>query len=271
MKIDITKEQIEEIEKNGLGQKLNESVLKIENALNLTKGLIWDISSDNEQFLKEFPECRSFLEGRDYQLGGSCAPVIFRGKKYLISAKHVAQNLSLSFDKSMYCFPSGDALSYTKIINWNDENKEDEDFVLMEIAHDACVEELDCSAIFDLESNLEINGNILDMYFRGCPCNFKGTEIENFVIRQQCFRTNGLEKIRKDCESECYWVKMKTPTDSRFGDDPRGMSGSPVYGINNLCEAGLIGIVIGFNKITKEYQILPAKVICEKCKALLQD
>ena len=34
MEIDITKEQIEEIKKNGLGQKLKESVLKIENALN---------------------------------------------------------------------------------------------------------------------------------------------------------------------------------------------------------------------------------------------
>lgn len=266
MQIDITEEKRKEIFQKHLFFKLFDSVCEIETAMNFARGGIWDL--DNA-------DC-------PFQLAGTIAPIKCDGKMYLITAKHVAENMGLKHNQVMYYLPPDRFLSYDKVINGqlNGNLKDDpcDDFVMLKITEDDVYKEFEQmlnESVLDLNSVVSFDDGLLDVYIRGCPCpmDFEGTkiDIDKQKISQQCFVTNGFSTIRESEWPGCYYVKMKTPTVEAFGGNPQGMSGSVVYGINEKCEAGVLGIIIGFRKLTGEYQVLPSKVIYEKCKVLLQD
>lgn len=260
MQIDITKEKRTEIFKKGLFFKLYDSVCQIETAMNFARGGIWDLNDS------EWP----------FHLAGTIAPIKYDGKLYLITAKHVAENMGLRHDQVMYYLPPDKFLSYDKVVNGqlNENLKGDpcDDFILLKITENDVYKKFERilnESVLDLNSNVSFENQLLDVYIRGCPClmNFEGTKIDfdKQKISQQCFVTNGFLNIRESEWPGCYYVKMKTPTVEDFDDDPRGMSGSVVYGVNERCDAGILGILIGYKPGTTEYLVLSAEAICKRC------
>lgn len=263
MQIDISQEKRKELIKNRKFFDLFCSVSRIEKALSLTRGGIWELDTE------EWP----------FQLAGTFAPVRFESSLYLITAKHVAQNMRLQHNQAMYYLSDGRFFSYDFVINETFNNQLDEDyfddFVLLKVSRDGCCVDFENENglfVFNIDNEVSFKDCLLDVYIRGCPSpvEFSGTMIdaEKQKISQQCFMTNGYLNIRE--EQGCFYLKMKNPTSEEFANDPQGMSGTVVYGVNDQCLAGILGIIIGFNKITMEYQVLPAKAICEKAKNLLK-
>lgn len=266
MQIDITEEKRKEIFQKRLFLKLFDSVCRIETAMNFARGGIWDMNDADWPF----------------QLAGTIAPIKYDGKLYLITAKHVAENMGLKHNQVMYYLPLDKFLSYDKVVNGlangNLKDNPCDDFVLLKITEDDVYKEFEKElneSVLDLNSNVSFKNQLLDVYIRGCPCpmNFEGTKIdfEKQKISQQCFVTNGFLNIKESEWPGCYYVKMKTPTVEDFGGDPRGMSGSVVYGVNERCDAGILGILISYNTLTKEYLVLSSLAICQKCCAILKD
>lgn len=266
MQIDITEEKRKEIFQKNLFFKLFDSVCQIETALNFARGGIWDLDDT------EWP----------FQLAGTISPIKWNNDLYLITAKHVAQNMGLNHNQVMYYLPPDKYLSYDKTLNGdkNDNLKEDpcDDFVMLKIKEDDVYKEFEYvlkNSFMELNSNISFEDSLLDIYIRGCPnpMNFDGTKIDfdKQKISQQCFVTNGFLNVRESECSGCYYVKMKTPTVETFGGDPQGMSGSLVYGVNEKCNAGVLGLLIGYNTLSMEYLVLSSEMIFQRCEAFLKD
>lgn len=260
MQIDITEKKRKEIFQKGLFFKLFDSVCRIEAAMNFARGGIWDMNDT------EWP----------FHLAGTISPIKYDGKLYLITAKHVAENMGLKHDQVMYYLPPDKFLSYDNVLNGlTDGNLIDnpcDDFILLKIKEDDVYKKFEKAlneSVLDLNSAVSFDNQLLDVYIRGCPCpmNFDGTRIDfdKQKISQQCFVTNGFLNIRESEKPGCYYVKMKTPTVEEFGGNPRGMSGSVVYGVNERCDFGILGILISYNTLTKEYLVLSSQAICQKC------
>lgn len=262
MQIDISKEKRKEIFQKSLFFKLFDSVCEIETAMKFARGGIWDLDDS------EWP----------FQLAGTISPIKWNNDLYLITAKHVAQNMRLSHSQVMYYLPPDKYLSYDKILNSseNDNLMENpcDDFVMLKIKEDDVYKEFEHklkSSVMELNLNSSFEDSLLDIYIRGCPnpMSFEGTKIDfdKQKISQQCFVTNGFLNVRESEWSGCYYVKMKNPTVEAFGGNPQGMSGSLVYGVNEKCSAGILGLLISYNTTTTEYLVLSSKMILQKCSS----
>ena len=107
---------------------------------------------------------------------------------------------------------------------------------------------------------------IKDVWLRGYLLENPSHEIDydSKKLKPQAYVTNGIISSRESSSDFCHLLKVKTPFPD--GLSPNGMSGSPVYAINQQGELGLSGTIIEFNTYTKEFLVIDSAVLRELLK-----
>jgi hypothetical protein len=255
--LDISDKELSRIKSSPkLANEARNATRRIKSVLDLTQGIIWETG----------------LEGYDYSVTGSCFPLRYKNSLYIVTALHVLRNLCREPKDMMYIVGSDkrNAFSYDLFIFGNEQLGKKNDFCLSRVTNPELMGALKFGSIFDLEKDLlSISADSLhDLYIRGYPEELKGNfvDYDSGKISTQAYMTNGFERIRQIDEPGCSCIKMKTPVDLKFNNNPNGMSGSPVYGINKALKPGICGIMIGYNKFTDEYLIINASSILDSLK-----
>ena len=228
-----------------------QNLFRLDHALSLTQPILWDDT--------DFPGVL-----------GTCSPIWYKERMYLLTAKHSVRNQDVSNLSYLVDLKKRDCLLLDSLnsINLNDESElrtEDYAMILIKDENPLGIRK---TWAFDIERNqIDYKSNIIDVFIRGAPCVINGIDYDMGKIRERCFITEGLESIDVDENYPgCFWIKMKTPLAEEFNNDANGVSGSVVYGMNERCEAGVLGIVIGYNIYTKSYLALSMAAILASLK-----
>lgn len=204
-----------------------------------------------------------------YALLGSCFPVRWENKLYIISAFHCYENHKLKPENTLYPFPGDECkfVGFTNILRAKSNEDNDQkhcDQVILEVSiYD--VDKLKDLNTLDLsysDSILDINSSeVKDVWLRGYLWGNSNHYIdyEAKKIQKQAFLTNGLVSKNKSPYDYCFYLKVKTPTPHDMS--PNGMSGSPVYVEDQIGNLRLAGTIIGYNEIRKEYLAIDAKIL----------
>ena len=228
-----------------------QNLFRLDHALSLTQPILWDDA--------DFPGVK-----------GTCTPIWFKHRMYLLTAKHSVQNQDVSNLSYIVDFKKKDCLLLDSLnsINLDDVRKSRiDDYVMIRIKEEDSLEKRKYWA-FDIEKNkINYKSNIVDVFIRGAPSSINGVDYDNEKIQERCFITEGFESIDSDeSYAGCFWLKMKTPLAKEFNNNADGMSGSVVYGMNEKCETGILGIVIEYNIYTKKYLVLSIESILASLK-----
>ena len=206
-----------------------------------------------------------------YAYAGSCFPVRWGGRLYIVSAYHCYENHQVAPENTLYSIPS-DSRSFFgfcstlrgKVPGATDQKHYDQ------IALEASCEIHDKTALGSVNAlDLSIPKNSIslsdsslsDVWLRGFVFDNPAHEVcyENSKIRQQAYVTNGIVSSRKSNFDHCHMVKVKAPVPKGFS--PRGMSGSAVYGVDRDGNVRFGGTVIELNEYTNEYMVIDAAVL----------
>ena len=208
-----------------------------------------------------------------YSYAGSCFPVRWGNKLYIVSAFHCFENHQLKPEDTLYPIPTdkNDFLGFCFTLRAKIEEAEDSkhyDQILLEVSTDIHSEEqLNSVGAIDLSnigsiitpSDKEIN----DVWLRGYLSENPSHEIsyDERKIKQQAYLTNGIVSARQSAFKFCQLLKVKTPTPE--GYSPDGMSGSPVYATDQQGKIKFAGTIIEFDIYTEEYLVIDSSVIRE--------
>jgi hypothetical protein len=211
------------------------------------------------------------FEEYPYAYAGSCFPVRWGQRLYIVSAYHCYENHQVTPENTLYAIPS-DSISFLgycntlrgKVQGTSDQKHYDQ--IALEVSceiHDevtlASVEAIDLSKS---ENSISLSDpSLSDVWLRGFVFDNPAHEVcyENNKIRQQAYVTNGVVSSRKSTFDHCHMLKVKTPIPEGFS--PRGMSGSAVYGKDQNGNLRFGGTVIEFNEYTKEYMVIDAVIL----------
>ena len=212
-----------------------------------------------------------------YAYAGSCYPVRWGKNLYIISAHHCYKNHDVKPEKTLYPIPSSDPLQFygfnfkltAQLKNIEDEKHEDQ--VILVVSSDLHTQDtLDLPNAIDLSDAGNIvslsEPGIKDVWLRGYLLDNPSHKIdyENKKIKPQAYVTNGIISSRDSGSDFCHLLKVKTPFPE--GLSPNGMSGSPVYAINQQGELGLSGTIIEFNIYTEEFLVIDSGILRELLK-----
>ena len=227
------------------------NLFRLDHALSLTQPILWD-------------------DADSPGVKGTCTPIWFKHRMYLLTAKHSVQNQDVSNLSYIVDFKKKDCLLLDPLnsINLDDVRKSRiDDYVMIRVKEEDSLGEQKHWA-FDIEKNkINYNYNIIDVFIRGAPSVINGVDYDKEIIREQCFITEGFESIESDEDYPgCFWLKMKTSLAKEFNNNADGLSGSIVYGMNDKCEVGILGIVIEYNIYTKNYLVLSIESILASLK-----
>lgn len=206
-----------------------------------------------------------------YAYAGSCFPVRWGQKLYIVSAYHCYENHQVAPESTVYSIPSDSSSFFGycntvrgKVQNANDQKHHDQ--IALEVSceiHDQAtlgsVEAIDLSKT---ENSISLSDpSLTDVWLRGFVFDnpAHGICYENKKIRQQAYVTNGFVSSKKSTYEYCYMLSVKTPTPSGFS--PVGMSGSAVYGWDQNGNLRFGGTVIEFNEYTNEYMVIDAAIL----------
>lgn len=231
-----------------------QNLYRLDHALSLTQPMLWD-NGDYPGIL------------------GTCSPIWYKQRMYLLTAKHSIQNSDVSNLSYLVDFERKECLLLDSFnsINLNKISKSRTDDFVMILVKDENSLGIRRDWAFDIENDkISYKSDIIDAFIRGAPSVINGVDYDNEKIQERCFITEGFESIDSDeGYPGCFWLKMKTPLPEEFNDDANGMSGSIVYGMNEKCEAGILGIVIGYNIYTKNYLVLSIESILASLKGIM--
>jgi len=206
-----------------------------------------------------------------YAYAGSCFPVRWGEKLYIVSAYHCYKNHEVTPEHTLYPIPSNSTSFFGfrnklrgKVNGANDENHFDQ--IALEVSSDIH----DKTARDSVKAlDLRIPGNSIslsdpslkEVWLRGFPFDNPAHEIcyQHHNIQSQAYATNGLISSRKSLSDHCHMIKVKTPIPNNRS--PRGMSGSAVYGLDQTGNFRFGGTVIAFNEYTNEYMVIDAAIL----------
>ena len=189
-----------------------------------------------------------------YANAGSCFPVRWKDKLYIVSAFHCFENHQVDPKNTLYPIQTNTAEYFgfccklkVKVNEAKDLKHYDQ--ILLQVSPDLhSNEQRDALAAFDLsdaESVISLSSSaIIDVWLRGFLLANPDHSIdyEKRKIRQQAYVTNGYVSSRKSFFDFCHMLKVKTPVPD--GMSPNGMSGSAVYAVDCTGNAKFAGTVI---------------------------
>lgn len=208
-----------------------------------------------------------------YGYAGSCFPVRWKERLYIVSAHHCYENHQVAPENTLYSTPPNQRnfFGLCKTLRGKVQGASDQkhyDQIALEISSEIH-DKAELNSVLALD--LSMPGNLIslsdsslrDVWLRGFVFDNPSHEIcyENNKIRQQAYVTNGIVSSRKSVFHHCHMVKVKTPVPVGFS--PRGMSGSAVYGVGQDGEVRFGGTLIEFNEYTKEYMVIDSAVLAE--------
>jgi len=208
-----------------------------------------------------------------YSFAGSCFPIRWENKLYIVSAFHCYENHQVKPEDTLYKIPIDQENFFgfcntlrAKINGAKDLKHYDQ--ILLEVSsviHTA--DEINSVESLDLSNPVSIislaDNNVKDVWLRGYLSENPLHKIsyEDKKITEQAYVTNGIVSAKNSNFDYCHMLKVKTPTPEGFSPD--GMSGSPVYAEDEQGEIRLAGVVIEFNIYTEEFLVIDALVIRE--------
>jgi len=208
-----------------------------------------------------------------YAFAGTCFPLRYGNRLYILSAKHCFTNHSVRPEDMLYPTPLDQRTFFafdTKIEGCVPTATSDlhSDFLAMRVASSKHNDdELRLQTAMDVSDGGNVikptSQALMDVWLRGYPFDCPAHEIDydGESIRSQAYTTNGGGVDVKDSQYDhCYWLRLKTPIGSDMS--PCGMSGSPVYGIRRK-DAGsvFLGLLTCFEPESKRYLFIGAEVI----------
>lgn len=217
-----------------------------------------------------------------YSMHGTCFICSYGQELFIITAQHCLDNCNLQPKNFFIPVASNYRISLSlkdsfEIKEENNQNSFRTDICVIGInKSDHPQNEIDSLKVLDISKNILQNSifesNIEDVWMRGFP----EENPEHFIdydrrkITVQGYITNGFIKSRKDNLQNCTYIKMKTPLPPKL-TEARGMSGAPIYAIQLNKQIVFGGMVIGFNDLTNEYQIIDANFISEVIGKIIEN
>lgn len=212
-----------------------------------------------------------------YAFAGSCFPIRWGRKLYIVSAYHCYENHQVKPEDTLYPLPEDDRrfLGFCSKTRGKDreslDSKHHDQIVIEVCANLHPARELESVEAIDVSKP---NGTISlddpslkDVWLRGYM--FANPEhkidYEEGKISQQAYVTNGVVSSRRSLFEHCHMLKVKTPCPKACS--PKGMSGSPVYGEDSDGNVKYAGTVIEFNSHTDEYLIIDFSILVETLRS----
>ena len=209
-----------------------------------------------------------------YSYAGTCFPVRWKNDLYIVSALHCYENYAINPECTCYPIPINERefFGFCRTLKARDkivENRKHSDQILLKVASDIHSEEqLNSVEALDLSDAQSIifllDQGIKDVWLQGYPFGNPSHRIDETTIMKQAYVTNGLEYIKKSSFDHCYFLKVKTPTPN--GVSPNGMSGSPVYALDQYDRIRLAGTIIEYNCYTNEFLVIGSFILRETFK-----
>ncbi len=234
----------------------------IDNLLSSTKPVLYKTTSE------QWP----------YALSGTCFPLRFKDKLYIVSAFHCFSNYEIEPKQLFYLSPIDD-LQIRPSCPTAGDNKHQDQVILRVSPLIHGNDEIDRILALDVSdinnSAIPTSDKVRDIVLRGYPLDapLHGIDFEKCSIQMQAFVTNGCLEVRRSQFDYCYYIKMIKPISD--GMSPNGMSGSPVYGVSSSGAPVFCGMIIEYFSLTAEYLIIGPEVIVnclmkQHCEAQLE-
>jgi hypothetical protein len=208
-----------------------------------------------------------------YAYAGSCFPVRWKNKLYIVSAFHCFENHQVDPEATLYPIPikSDHFFGYCCKLRARVNEAKDlkhYDLILLQVSPNVhSNEEIDSVNAFDL-SNTEMlislsSQEVMDVWLRGFLLENPdhAVDYETCKIKQQAYVTNGFVSSRKSLFDYCHMLKVKKPIPD--GMSPNGMSGSAVYVVDKNGGVKFAGTVIEHNSFTDEFLVIDSTVLSE--------
>jgi hypothetical protein len=233
-----------------------------------------DLLASTEPILYE-----TFCDEYIYAYSGTCYPVKYSGRLFIVSANHCFENSGISPEQTLYPIPTGrgpqrffgiDAKYRAKAPEAKDVKHQDQ--IVLEVAKSHRPEEIIGVSALDLSlpgNALTPTGkSIKDIFVRGFPFEAPqhAIDYDQQIIRKQAYLTNGLVTATKSSFDFCYFIKLIQPIPD--GMSPNGMSGTPVYGVTNQGMPVYCGTIIEYNKFDGEYLIISPEILVNTLKKI---
>ncbi|MDX8399041.1 MAG: hypothetical protein R8K20_02185, partial [Gallionellaceae bacterium] len=205
-----------------------------------------------------------------YAYAGSCFPVRWQNKLYIVSAFHCFENHQVEPEATLYPIPIKQNHFYGYCCTLRAKINEAKDLkhydqILLQVSPNIHNDsELASVHAFDLSDSQNLislsSQGISDVWLRGFLLENPGHEVdyETCKIRQQAYVTNGFVSSRKALFDYCNMLKVKTTIPD--GMSPNGMSGSAVYAKDSNGNVRFAGTVIEHNSLTDEFLVIDSIV-----------
>ncbi|NTU49956.1 MAG: hypothetical protein HGA87_03550 [Desulfobulbaceae bacterium] len=212
-----------------------------------------------------------------YAYAGSCFPVRWKNKLYIVSAFHCFENHQVEPEATLYPIPvkQDHFFGYCCMLRAKVNEAKDlkhYDQLLLQVSHDIHSDkEIGSVNAFDLSDSQSLislsSPDVLDVWLRGFLLENPGHEVdyEALKIRQQAYVTNGLVSSRNSLFNYCHMLKVKTPVPA--GMSLNGMSGSAAYAVDKNGNVKFAGTVIEHNSFTDEFLVIDSLVLSELLRA----
>jgi hypothetical protein len=208
-----------------------------------------------------------------YAYAGSCFPVRWKSKLYIVSAFHCFENHQVAPEATLYAIPTkpehffGYCCKLRAKVNGAKDLKH-YDQILLQVSPDIHSDE-ECNSVSAIDlSDTEMfvslsSQEVSDVWLRGFLLEnpVHAVDYEVCKVRQQAYVTNGFVSSRKNLFNFCHMLKVKTPVPD--GMSPNGMSGSAVYAVDQKGNVKLAGTVIEHNSLTDEFLVIDSIVLSE--------
>ncbi|MCC6444125.1 MAG: hypothetical protein IT210_11815 [Armatimonadetes bacterium] len=228
--------------------------------INTTKPILFETS------LEEFP----------YGLVGTCYPVKYNGSLYIVSAFHCYSKYELKPEQTCYPRPDDptDFFAFDRCARFKAEHAMDDehyDHIALRVSQSHHSQgEMDKVAALDLanpdNARPPESNDIIDFVLRGYPAPMQKIDYDLKKISYQAYMTNGCLGVAKAPFDLCYSIRMKTPIPDNM--DPKGMSGTPLYGINHNRKIVYCGMLIQYGEFTGEYIAIGPEILVNGLKEL---
>ncbi|WP_339843211.1 hypothetical protein [uncultured Halopseudomonas sp.] len=208
-----------------------------------------------------------------YAYAGSCFPVKWRDKLYIVSAFHCFENFDVKPESTLYPIPGSNTEFFGFCRTLRAKNNKSDDLKHFDhVALEVCskthsIEQISAVNAVDLSNESSVlslgSNKIREVWLRGYlrDCPDHQIDYEKAKITQQAYVTNGLVSTRESLSGNCSILKVKIPTPEKYSPD--GMSGSAVYSEDIFGNILLSGMVIEFNIYTEEYIVIDSTLIRE--------